>query len=263
MRTSNAIETGKEQMPSISIIIAAYNEEKNVEQTLKELIFIFDKKKEKYGNYEIILVDDGSTDKTSEEANSISKKYPQVKVISSMPNKGKGFAIRKGMNEAKGDIFLLTDADLAYALDDIDTFLDSCSLYDVAVGTRMHPQSTYLVNYKSFKLIFLRHAISRVFNAIVDIFLGIKQKDKQCGLKVMKKELGKYIASHGKINGFSYDVELFLIAKNRGNKIIELPVQVKYSDTDSKVRVWKHAPKMFLELLTIRYNQLKGVYDRK
>ena len=75
MRTSNAIETGKEQMPSISIIIAAYNEEKNVEQTLKELIFIFDKKKEKYGNYEIILVDDGSTDKTSEEANSISKKY--------------------------------------------------------------------------------------------------------------------------------------------------------------------------------------------
>lgn len=257
------IKKEERKIQSISIIIAAYNEEKKIKQTLIDLIAIFDKKREKYENYEIILIDDGSTDKTSEEANAVSKKYPQVKVISSMPNKGKGFAIRKGMNEAKGDIFLLTDADLAYALNNIDTFLDSCSLYDVAVGTRMHPQSTYLVNYKSFKLIFLRHIISRFFNTIVYIFFGIKQKDKQCGLKVMKKELGKEIASQGKINGFSYDVELFLIAKNRGSKIIELPVQVKYSDTDSKVRVWKHAPKMFLELLIIKYNQLKGVYDQK
>ncbi len=263
MKRINAIETGKEQMPSISIIIAAYNEETKIAQTLETVIAIFDKKKEKYGNYEIILVDDGSTDKTSEEANIVSKKYPQVKVVSSMPNKGKGFAIRKGMNEAKGDIFLLTDADLAYALNNVDPFLDACSLYDVAVGTRIHPESTYLMNYTSFKLIFFRHIISRFFNALVDFFFGIKQTDKQCGLKVMKKEIGKIIVSHGKINGFSYDVELFLIAKNRGSKIIELPVQVKYSDTDSKVRVWKHAPKMFLELLTIKYNQLKGVYGRK
>lgn len=259
----NGTRKEKEQCPSISIIIAAYNEEKKVEQTLQTVISIFDKKKEKYGNYEIILVDDGSKDKTIEIANDVSKKYPQLKVISSMPNKGKGFAVRKGMKEARGDIFLLTDADLAYALDNIDAFLNACSLCDVAVGTRMHPKSSYSVNYKSFKLIFFRHIISRFFNAFAKLFFGIKQEDKQCGLKVLRKEIGKDIAGHGRIDGFSYDVELFLIAKKRGSKIIELPVQVKYSDTESKVHIWKHAPKMFLELMSIKYNELNGVYDQK
>lgn len=243
----------------ISIVIVGYNEENNIGSTLRTINQFF---RSKYKDYEIIFVNDGSTDSTLNVVKNLSKTF-KLKIISNKKNKGKGFVVRQGMLSAKGDIIIITDADLAYPIEQIGPFIDAMNDFDLAVGSRMHKDSLYLMNNKCFNFLLLRHITSRIFNAYARFLFNIPATDTQCGIKVMRKELAKRIAAVSKTNGFGYDVELFVIAKKLGAKIIELPVRVIQAYPDSKVIIWKHSPKMFLEVLKIKYNNLKGVYDLK
>lgn len=256
---SESEDQKRDKNKKISLIIVGYNEEKNIYNTLKKVYAFF---KKTYTHYEIIFVNDGSTDKTLEIVTSFSKQCP-INVISNSKNNGKGFVVRQGILSATGDFIIITDADLAYPIEQIGPFIDACKVTDIVVGTRIHKDSVYLMNHRAFQLILLRHVTSRLFNKYVNLLFDISASDTQCGLKVFKAKIAKEIAQASKINGFSYDVEIFVLAKKLEAKVTELPIHVVQTYPDSKVIIWKHSPKMFLEALQIKYNELTGVYTQK
>jgi dolichyl-phosphate beta-glucosyltransferase len=244
----------------ISIVIAAYNEEKRIERTLEEITSFFDKQEKEY---EIIVGNDGSKDRTKEIVASFSRKNPSVKLIDNDVNRGKGFVVRQGISCATGKSIIVTDADLAYPIEQIQNFIDASKEYDLVVGSRVHSGSIYLMEHQKFKSIFLRHLTSRVFNVFVRCLFGFPWKDTQCGLKVISPKMKKIITQFGKIKGFGYDVELFTIALHNDAKVTELPVKVIHSYTDSKIKMYKHIPLMFIESLRIKWNEWNGYYNKK
>jgi len=241
----------------LSIVIVGFNEESVIQHSLESVLHFFRGKKIPY---EIIFVDDGSTDNTLSIVKQIYAKEPCLKIISNKRNHGKGYVVKQGILYATGEVIIVTDADLAYPIEQIESFIKQSKTHPVVVGTRIHPLSLYLVNYTSFRLLFMRHLSSRIFNFYVKMLFHINNTDTQCGLKVMRCDVAKFLASRFQIKGFSYDVELFLIAKKHHIPIFEMPVQVRQSCLDSKVVVRKQALKMFMEILKIKWNDFKGVY---
>lgn len=230
-----------------------YNEEKTIVPSLQKIKAFLEKNKY---DYEIIFVNDGSNDNTLSILNKYVQDKNAIKVISYNKNRGKGFAVRQGIINARGTIIAVTDADLAYPIEQLNTFIKEIETCGIAVGTRIHKDSIYFMNYSQFKLIFLRHLVSRIFNLLVRLSFNIKQKDTQCGFKVFRQEVAKAIAKKAKIDGFAYDVEFLVLAKQWGVRVKEIPVTVIHSYIDSKVKILKHAPKMFLEVVRIKLNFL-------
>jgi dolichyl-phosphate beta-glucosyltransferase len=244
----------------ISIVIAAYNEEKRIKGTLEKITQFFDNN---VLEYEIIVANDGSTDKTKEIIDTFSKRCKNLKIIDNKMNNGKGFVVRQGISQATGDSIIITDADLAYPIDQIRKFLEASKEYDLVVGSRVHKGSIYLMEHEKFKSILVRHMTSRVFNKYVRLLFGFPWNDTQCGLKVISQNMKHKITKLGKINGFGYDVELFTIALHNNMKVIELPVKVIHSYTDSKIKMYKHIPLMFIESLRIKWNEHSGLYKNE
>ena len=243
----------------VSIIIVCYNEENKIKNSI-EVITAYVKKKK--WSYEIIFVDDGSTDGTFSIVQVCAREIPNVKIITNKRNHGKGYVIRQGLLAAEGEYVVTTDADLAYPVEQLEGFLSACTSCDMVVGTRIHKNAVYIMNYKSFALLLIRHLTSRMFNLYVRLMFGISFTDTQCGIKVYKNRFAKIVAAKGKIHGFSYDVETFLIAKKVGARVKEHPVTVIHSYADSKVKIFRHTIKMFLEVLGIKWNEITGAYNK-
>lgn len=243
--------------PFLSVVIAAYNEEKKIEKTVNTLNDFFISLN---CTYEIVISNDGSTDQTKQILENLAKKFKNLHIIHNKKNQGKGAAIKKGVLEAYGVYILLTDTDLAYPLDQLLLFLEKAKIYDVVVGNRAHVQSQHILNYTLFQFLYIRHKVSRIFNVLARLFFNIKQLDTQCGFKLFKKNAAKKIFQQVNIKGFGYDVEVLVLAKKLKHSIIELPVKVHYLDNQSKIRIWKHAPKMFFDLIKIKYYQMTDKY---
>jgi len=217
-----------------SLIIPAYNEEKRIGEVLDILT-------KKLKDYEIIVVDDGSTDKTKEIA--LSK---GVKVISYKKNRGKGYAVKKGFLNANGDLIGFVDADKSISYIYIERVFDALKDADVAIASRRSKDSKITV-----KQPLIRRLASRLFNLfVVRLVFGLDISDSQCGCKAMKKEAAKYLARKTESNGFEFDVEMLWLAKLRGYKIKEVPVVWKH-EKNSTFNLSK-GPKMFLSLINIR-----------
>jgi dolichyl-phosphate beta-glucosyltransferase len=224
----------------ISIIIPSYNEEERIGVSLEKIINYF---KSENINAEILVVDDGSKDKTSE----IASKFPEVRVIKQDRNRGKGAAVRRGMLEAKGDFCVFSDADLSTPIYEIKKLIEQYQNgYDVCIGSRA-------VDYSMIKehQPWYREMMGKTFNKIVQLLVVRGIKDTQCGFKGFKKEAAKNIFSKQKIDGFAFDVELVFLAGKLNYKIIEIPVEW-YNDERSKVNPITDSTKMFLEILKIR-----------
>jgi dolichyl-phosphate beta-glucosyltransferase len=240
----------------LSVIIPAYNEEKRLPKTLEEI----DKylRKQSY-NYEIIVVNDGSKDKTAEIIREMFSEFRNLKLIDNKINQGKGAVVRQGMLSAKGDYCLFTDADNSTSIDQIEKMWPEFEKgADVVIGSRDSRDAKGAC--QAFPQSWLRRRLGDIYNILVQIICGLWGIwDTQCGFKGFTKEAVKNIFSKCKINRFSFDPEILVIAKKLGYKIKIIPVYWKNAP-DSKVK-FKSMLKMGLDLLKIRWNILSHKYD--
>ncbi len=243
-----------EQSILLSLILPAYNEEKRLPECMEKV--------EKFvASYpdpiEVILVENGSKDRTYELGQEYAAKYPWLTVLKEQIP-GKGNAVRRGMLEAHGRHRMFADVDFSMPISEVSHFIPPIlSDYDVAIGSR---EVKGAVRYNEPVT---RHFTGRVFNLIVRTLLGLpKIHDTQCGFKSFSAEAAQRLFSVQRINGWAFDAEVLFIAKQFGYKIVEVPVQWYY-DGNSKINVLQDSLKMFRELLQIRQNYRKGLYTNQ
>jgi len=223
----------------LSFVIPAYNEEVFIEDTLGTLDFAI---KDERFHYEIVVVDDGSKDRTFTKALKYSKRNSHVKVIRCARNEGKGFAIKTGVLGSTGDVVIFVDGDMEIDLNTLSKYVEALENADIVIATKWHPSS-------SVSMPLSRKMLSRTFNVLVRILIGFNLKDTQVGLKVMKRSAVDKIFPRLAVKRYAFDVELLTIAHLYGLKIVELPVNLKLSSSFKSKDAWR----MFVDLLGIAY----------
>lgn len=236
--------------PFLSLILPAHNEERRLPKTLTQVYEFF--QKQSY-SVEIVLVENGSQDRTLELAQSFVRQIPYLNVIHE-DRRGKGLAVRRGMLEAKGEYRFIADVDFSMPIEEINRFIPpQLPDLDVAIASREAPGA---VRYNEPPY---RHLTGRVFNALVRLVALPGLQDTQCGFKCFRAAVAEDIFPYQTISGWTFDVEVLYIARLRGYRIVEIPIPW-YFDANSKVRVMKDSVQMALDLLAIRRNHLRGVY---
>jgi dolichyl-phosphate beta-glucosyltransferase len=232
-------------VPGISIVIPAYNEERRLPGTIQDLRSFFGR----FGSVEIIIVIEKSTDRTVEMATKAAAGDPLIRIVANDVQRGKGYAVKTGMLQAKGEIVFFMDADLSTPLAEVISFLSEFQAdpnIDILIGSRAEEKSQVIK-----KQSWLRRNLGRGFNQIVQVFGVTGIKDTQCGFKAFRKRAVEPVFSRQTINSFAFDVELLVLAQLMGFQIRTIPVRWVNSP-DSKVRIWIDPIKMFFDLVRIK-----------
>ncbi len=238
--------------PFLSIIIPAYNEEKRLPATLEQ-VFLF-LQAQAY-TYEVLVVENGSQDRTFQIAEAYASSQSMLRVIQN-PERGKGLAVRRGMLEARGEYRFMCDSDFSMPPSEINRFLPpALSDYGIAIASREAPGA---VRYDEPPL---RHFIGRGYNWLIRWLALPGLQDTQCGFKCFRGDVAEQLFRRQTLPGWSFDVEILFIGRLLGYRIVEVPIPWYYN-TESKINVLRDSVHMGLDLLTIRWNALKGVYRR-
>lgn len=240
-------------VPDLSIVIPSYNEELRLPATLERIAAYLPSLN---GETEILVVDDGSKDRTAEVAESFRKRLPNLRVVSNGVNRGKGFSVRHGMREARGRSVLFTDADLSAPIEEAPKLLEALKTYDIAIGSRALDRSLITVHESRF-----REFAGIVFNTIVRLILRLPFVDTQCGFKAFRREPCQILFEQQRIERFGFDPELLYLARHHGLHTIEIPVRWGHSPA-TKVNMLHDSIQMFLDVFTIRWNSIIGRYPR-
>lgn len=237
--------------PELSIVIPSFNEEARLPATLAKISeYIRASKRET----EVIVVDDGSRDRTAEVARAFEKEIRNLRVISNGDNRGKGFSVRRGMQEARGSVVLFTDADLSAPIEEADKLLAALAENEVAIGSRAMDRRLISVHQSTF-----REYAGMLFNFIVRMVLRLPFVDTQCGFKAFRREPCRIIFEQQRIERFGFDPELLYLARHHGLRSVEIPVRWGHSP-DTKVSMLRDSLQMFLDIFLIRWNSLVGRY---
>jgi dolichyl-phosphate beta-glucosyltransferase len=242
-------------LSSLSIVIPAYNEEKRLGPTLQAVAAFLHLKN--FAFAEAIVVDDGSRDGTAALVEAFARQHPSVRLLRNPGNRGKGYTVRHGMLEARGDWILYTDADLSAPISEFDKLDDAANKAGarVAIGSRALDRSLVGVHQSAF-----RELSGRAFNVLMRAVTGLSFRDTQCGFKLFEASAAREIFSRQTLDGFSFDVEDLVIAKARGIKAIEVPV-VWNNVEGTKVGMLTGI-QSFADLVAIRWHALTGRYNR-
>lgn len=240
--------------PELSVIIPAYNEEDRLPQAL-----------ERTSSYlrtlpfasEVIVVDDGSTDRTSQVVAGLAKEIPNLSLVSNDRNRGKGFSVRQGMLAARGRIALFTDADLSAPIEEMQKLLAALESADIAMGSRAVDRSLIEIHQSRW-----RELAGILFNWILRLLTGLPFQDTQCGFKAFAMPESRIIFEQQRIYDFGFDPEILFLAKRHGLRAVEIPVRWSH-DPRTKVHVLRDSIRMLLDLILIRWNALTGRYPRK
>ncbi|MFH2012293.1 MAG: dolichyl-phosphate beta-glucosyltransferase [Pseudomonadota bacterium] len=236
----------------LSIVIPAYNEAKRIAPTLGQIDEYLAKKDYKY---EILVVDDGSTDETCKLVNEVAQQIPHIILLENRINRGKGYSVRKGVLSGRGEIILFSDADLSTPIQEIDKLAAWLDMgYDISIGSRALTGSEILEMQPWY-----RQAMGKTFNSLVQLLTVSGIKDTQCGFKLFKKEAAEFLFEKQVIDGFAFDVEILFLANKNGYRIKEVPVQWVNSPC-SRVHIFKDSLAMFSDLIRIRIRYLIGKY---
>ena len=241
-------------VPDLSIIIPSYNEESRLPATLERIAEYLSS----YGREaEVLVVDDGSKDGTAAVAEYFRIKIPTLRVVSNGVNRGKGYSVRHGMQEAHGRIALFTDADLSAPIEEAGKLIDALDTYDLAIGSRAMDRSLISVHESPF-----REFAGIIFNKIVRSILWLPFVDTQCGFKAFRRERCGILFEQQKIEGFGFDPELLFLARRHGLRVVEIPVRWGHSPA-TKVSMLHDSIQMFIDVFTIRWNSVRGRYPWK
>ena len=239
--------------PYLSIIIPAFNEESRIGPSLDAiLLYVVGRP----NPVEIIVVDDGSTDGTSEVARQALAKTAMGRVIINESNRGKGYSIRRGVLAARADLVLVSDADLSTPIEDAERLMARMGRTGrgIVIGSRAMPDSRVLIHQNP-----MREIMGKVFNRIVRLATGLPFHDTQCGFKLMSRRDVGPIFSKALIDGFSYDVELLYVAMRRGVPIEEVGV-TWCNAPGSKVGILSDPVRMLRDVLRVRRWYAQGRY---
>jgi glycosyltransferase involved in cell wall biosynthesis len=239
--------------PELSIVVPSYNEELRLPASLEKIANYIG---EKRPNTEVLVVDDGSTDRTAQVAESWKDRIPRLRVLSNGTNRGKGFSVRHGSLEAQGDVLLFTDADLSAPIEEAEKLFAALQSHDVAIGSRALDRSLIEVHESLF-----REFAGIVFNRIVRVILRLPFVDTQCGFKAFRRERCRIIFQQQTIERFGFDPELLYLARHHGLSIEEVSVRWAHSPA-TKVSMMQDSVRMFADVLMIRWNGLRGRYRR-
>lgn len=229
--------------PDITLIIPMYNENKIIKETAATL---HEYMSANFESYEILFSDDGSTDGCGDTVRNM--QLSCVRVVGYQQNHGKGCAIRTAMLEAKGNIIMFTDADLAYGTEVIRRAYDMLSKDTEAfmlIGSRNLSKDGY-EGYTA-----MRRVMSKVYIKVLGMIGGFRLSDSQCGCKAYKNPAEKNIFSRCKVDGFAFDFESIMWAQKLGYKIIEMPVKI-INHRESTVHVFRDTVKMLRDVIKIR-----------
>jgi glycosyltransferase involved in cell wall biosynthesis len=240
--------------PELSIIIPAYNEELRLPATLSSIAAYMRSSKRRI---EVIVVDDGSRDKTVAVAEKFRNEIPSLRVVSNGENRGKGYSVRHGMQEARGEIVLFTDADLSAPIEEVEKLLPAMKTNDVAIGSRAMDRSQITVHESPF-----REFAGIIFNKIVRLILWLPFVDTQCGFKAFRREPCKIIFEQQTIERFGFDPELLYLARHHGLRSVEISVRWGHSPA-TKVSMMRDSMMMFVDVFVIRWNSITGKYPRR
>lgn len=232
-------------LPETTIVIAAYNEEERLPETLKKI--------ESYlvandHHAEIVVVDDGSTDNTASLVEGLAEDIRGLRLISYARNRGKGYALRKGVLASQGRVVLLTDADLSTPIEELDTLRPHLFSHGhhIAIGSRALPLSEIVEAQPP-----LRRGMGRLFNHMVKFLVMDDFQDTQCGFKLFNGEVARQLFHKARIDRFAYDVEILALARSHGYSVAEVPIKWSNS-TSSKVHPLLDSLQMLGDLVKIR-----------
>ena len=237
--------------PFLSIVIPAYNEAGRIASSLVALqVYV----QRKGFQIETIVVDDGSTDNTAE----LASRQAGIRVLRNGRNRGKGFSVRRGVLEARGELVLFTDADLSAPINEADKLIAALesSHADAVVGSRALERDLIGTHQSP-----LRELGGRLFNLLVRIFTGLNIHDTQCGFKLFRRETTCRAFELQRVERFGFDPEILFLIEHQGGKVAEVPVRWNHSPA-TKVRYLRDSLLMTKDLLLLRWRAFTGQYEK-
>ena len=235
--------------PFLSIVIPAYNEASRIVSSLDA---IQNYARGKDFPVETIVVDDGSADNTVEVASA----HAEIRMLRNGRNRGKGFSVRHGVLEARGELILFTDADLSAPIEEADKLLAAMesSHADAVVGSRALERELIGTHQSPF-----REWGGRFFNLLVRIFTGLKIHDTQCGFKLFRRKTTRRAFELQRVERFGFDPEILFLIQRLGGKVVEVPVRWNHNPA-TKVHYLRDSLHMTLDLVVLRWRVLTGQY---
>ena len=235
--------------PFFSIVIPAHNEQNRLPGTLEQIFHFLEKQS---FSSEVIVVENGSTDRTHEVAEEFASRHPSLLVIQS--EKGKGAAVQRGMLTARGEYRFMCDADLSMPVEEIVKFIPpALQNFDIAIASR-EAKGSVRYNEPSY-----RHWGGRGINFLIQTLILPGLNDTQCGFKCFRAEVAEDIFKRQTLHGWSFDIELLYIARRHGYRIVEIPIHW-YHFSDSKVSALRDAVRMISDIFRIHANARRGLY---
>ncbi len=234
-----------ENAPRLSVVIPAYNEELRLGPTIEKVVQYLTA--QAYPA-ELIVVDDGSSDRTAELARELLDGAPiPHEVLVNEHNRGKGYSVKRGMTHSTGELALFSDADLSTPIEHTADLMAAIGAgADIAIGSRVAPGADIEVHQP-----FLREMAGRMFSVVQRGILGSGIKDTQCGFKMFTREAVELVFPHQRLERWAFDAELIFIALRLGLRVVEVPVHWR-NDAESKVSALTDGTQMVADLAAIR-----------
>lgn len=240
--------------PCLSVVIPAFNEGERLSDSLRT---IRDYLTRAGIDYELLVVDDGSTDSSAALLTKLGAGEPRLRVLPHRVNHGKGHAVRSGIAAARGKYVMFIDADLTIPIEITADMVRALNEgYDMAIASRWHPASAYALRPP-----FYRRVMGRVFRWLVRALIVSDVRDTQCGCKAYRRAVARDLYGRQRIDHFSFDAEVIFLASRAGYRIKEVPAILRHHDTSS-VRPLHDMPVMLRDLVRIRLNAARGRYRR-
>jgi glycosyltransferase involved in cell wall biosynthesis len=240
-------------VPFFSLIIPARNEAHRLPETLKQATAYL--QAQPY-EFEVLVVENSSTDSTLAIAQAFAAQVPQVRVLQNT-RPGKGLAVKRGMLEARGQYRFMFDADLSMPISEVSKFLPPVLTdHDIIIASREAPGSTRY-NEPAY-----RHLGGRAINLIIRLLALPGLRDSQCGFKCFTAQAAEDLFRLQTLEGWSFDIELLFVARQKGYRLIEVPIDWYYR-SESKVHAVRDALRMIRDIFTIRRNAMRGLYGGK
>ncbi|MEK6712318.1 MAG: glycosyltransferase [Nitrospinota bacterium] len=251
---------GSPSFPRLSVVLPVFRAEGFIRRSLDDLLAWLTRTGV---SFELILVDDRSPDGTAAAIQQLQSQRPgAIRLLQNERNVGKGASVRKGMLAAEGQFRITMDCDLPYGLDTVGQMLRMLeSGADVVIASRVHPESSYVINPRMFSKLVTRHWVSRLGNRIIRIVVP-EVYDTQAGLKGFSREAAIHIFSRQRLNRFSYDPEVLRIAQVAGFRIVEIPVVFRYESELTTVEFASDSFRMIRDLIRIKIWEKTGKWDR-
>ena len=238
--------------PKYSIVIPAYNESARIDNAMQEVESCI---RARGWDAELIVVNDGSTDTTAQKVGLFSRTHANVRLVHNPNNCGKGYSVRNGILHARGEVVMFTDADLSAPIEEFEKLWNAVKDGEagVAIGSRALDRSLIGVHQPGF-----RESAGKVFNFVMQTFVGLHIHDTQCGFKLFRGDAASQVFERQRIERFGFDVEALFVARKLGFRIAEVPIRWNHVE-GSKVGMLNGA-QSFVDLVKIRWYQMTGKY---